>query len=166
MIEERQNAPVGSRQSSVSSRQSPGSSRQSADRRVFRWRVSQFSMLNSQSSSRWLRLILFVGVVVLLSLAGAGLGRGFGADVQPALLAQTIGPQPTPAESRRPSSGSGTLEGPPLELVADYMAGTIITMLKWWLGNDMPYTPEQLGALFYELVLPGVQATLRIEVRS
>jgi AcrR family transcriptional regulator len=53
----------------------------------------------------------------------------------------------------------------PLALVADYMAGTIVTMLKWWLDHQMPYTPEQLEALYYQLVLPGVQATLEIEVR-
>jgi len=57
------------------------------------------------------------------------------------------------------------MPAPPLVLVADYMAGTIVTMLKWWLDNQMPYTPEQLEALYYQLVLPGVQATLQIEVR-
>jgi AcrR family transcriptional regulator len=50
----------------------------------------------------------------------------------------------------------------PLAFVADYMAGTIVTMLKWWLDNDMPYSPEQMDTLFYQLVLPGVEATLRI----
>jgi AcrR family transcriptional regulator len=49
-----------------------------------------------------------------------------------------------------------------LALVADAMAGTILTMLKWWLDNDMPYTPDQLDALFHQLVLPGVYAILEI----
>jgi AcrR family transcriptional regulator len=52
---------------------------------------------------------------------------------------------------------------PLLPLVADYMAGSLLTMLKWWLDHDMPYTPEQMNALFYQLVLPGVQATLLID---
>ena len=52
-----------------------------------------------------------------------------------------------------------------LALMADYMAGTIVTMLKWWLDNDMPYTPEQMHSLFYKLVLPGVEATLQIAVQ-
>jgi AcrR family transcriptional regulator len=49
-----------------------------------------------------------------------------------------------------------------LSLVADSMAGTILTMLTWWLDHDMPYTPEQMDALFHQLVLPGVYATLGI----
>src|SRR5689334_15710608 len=36
----------------------------------------------------------------------------------------------------------------PLPLVADYLAGAILSMLTWWLDNDMPQTPEQLDALF------------------
>lgn len=47
-----------------------------------------------------------------------------------------------------------------LPLVADYIAGAILTMLNWWLDNEMPYTPEHMDALFHQLVLPGVHATL------
>jgi AcrR family transcriptional regulator len=49
----------------------------------------------------------------------------------------------------------------PLPLVADYIAGAILTMLTWWLEHEMPYSPEQMDALFQQLVLPGVTATLR-----
>jgi len=49
-----------------------------------------------------------------------------------------------------------------LSLVADHMAGTILTMLTWWLDHNVPYTPEQMDALFHQLVLPGVYATLGI----
>ena len=52
----------------------------------------------------------------------------------------------------------------PLPLVADYLAGAILSMLTWWLDNDMPYTPEQMDTLFQQLVGPGVQATLQIVV--
>jgi AcrR family transcriptional regulator len=47
-------------------------------------------------------------------------------------------------------------------LVANSMAGTILTMLTWWLDHEMPYTPEQMDALFHQLVLPGVYATFGI----
>ena len=50
----------------------------------------------------------------------------------------------------------------PLELVADYLAGAILNMLTWWLDHAMPYTPQQMDALFHQLVLPGVQATLSL----
>jgi AcrR family transcriptional regulator len=49
-----------------------------------------------------------------------------------------------------------------LPLVADYIAGAVVTMLKWWLDNEMPYTPEEMDSLFQQLVLPGVQTTLQI----
>jgi len=52
----------------------------------------------------------------------------------------------------------------PLPLVADYLAGAILSMLTWWLDNNMPYSPEQMDVLFQQLVRPGVEATLRIEV--
>ena len=52
----------------------------------------------------------------------------------------------------------------PLPLVADYLAGAILSMLTWWLDNEMPYTPEQMDTLFQQLVRPGVQTTLQIAV--
>jgi AcrR family transcriptional regulator len=51
----------------------------------------------------------------------------------------------------------------PLQLVADYAAGALLTMMKWWLDNDMSYTPEQMDSLYQQLVAPGVRATLQIE---
>jgi len=59
---------------------------------------------------------------------------------------------------------AGPAPAAPLPLVADYLAGAILTMLTWWLDNDMPYTPDQMDALYQQLVRPGVQATLRVEV--
>jgi AcrR family transcriptional regulator len=48
----------------------------------------------------------------------------------------------------------------PLTLLADYTAGAVLMILTWWLDNEMPYTPEQMDAMFRQLVLPGVLATL------
>ncbi len=53
----------------------------------------------------------------------------------------------------------------PLPFVADYIAGTILHLLKWWLEHDMPYTPAQMNALFNQLVMPGVQASLHLQER-
>jgi AcrR family transcriptional regulator len=58
----------------------------------------------------------------------------------------------------------GQAPAAPLPLVADYLAGAVFNMLTWWLDNDMPHTPEQMDALFQQLVRPGVQATLQIEL--
>lgn len=48
----------------------------------------------------------------------------------------------------------------PLPLVADHMAGALLTLLKWWLAHDMPYTPARMDALYRQLVMPGVNAVL------
>ena len=50
------------------------------------------------------------------------------------------------------------------DLTLFYLAGAIFNMLTWWLDNEMPYTPEQMDALFQQLVRPGVEATLQIVV--
>jgi AcrR family transcriptional regulator len=52
----------------------------------------------------------------------------------------------------------------PLPLVADYLAGGLLNVLRWWLDHDMPYTPEQVDALIHQLMLPGLQATLKISL--
>lgn len=52
----------------------------------------------------------------------------------------------------------------PLPLVADYLAGAILTLLKWWLDHNMPYTPDQMDAVFQQLALPGVQAALDLPI--
>ena len=48
----------------------------------------------------------------------------------------------------------------PLAVVAQYLAGAFLNLLKWWLEAEMPYPPEQMDALFQQLALPGVWATL------
>lgn len=48
-----------------------------------------------------------------------------------------------------------------LSLAASTMASTMVSMLQWWLDNEMPYTPEQMEALFHQLVLPGIQHMLQ-----
>jgi AcrR family transcriptional regulator len=60
---------------------------------------------------------------------------------------------------------AGQTPAAPLPLVADYMAGAIVTMMTWWLQNEMPYSPEQMDAMFQQLVLPGVFATLQLAAK-
>jgi AcrR family transcriptional regulator len=56
-------------------------------------------------------------------------------------------------------AGSRTLTVPP-EIVADYLAGALLTLVHWWLDNGLPYSPEQMEAFFHQLALPGVRAVL------
>ncbi|GHO81779.1 TetR family transcriptional regulator [Ktedonobacter sp. SOSP1-85] len=46
-------------------------------------------------------------------------------------------------------------KGVPAPLVAHYLATTFLTLLKWWLAEDMPYSVEQMDEFFQQLTLPG-----------
>lgn len=48
----------------------------------------------------------------------------------------------------------------PAEIVADYLAGSLLTLVHWWLDHGTPYTPEQMEAFFRRLVLPGIRRVL------
>jgi AcrR family transcriptional regulator len=80
------------------------------------------------------------GVELLFTKAQSGMARSFEARLR------ALAPAEQPAV--------------PLPIVADYLAGALLTLLKWWLDNDMPYPPERMEAIFQRLVLPGVWASL------
>lgn len=48
----------------------------------------------------------------------------------------------------------------PLSVLAQYLAITLLTLLKWWVSTDMSYSPEQLESIFQRLAMPGVWAIL------
>ncbi len=48
----------------------------------------------------------------------------------------------------------------PKPLLANYLASEILALLRWWLDNNMPYTPERMDEIFHELVMPGFRASL------
>ena len=48
----------------------------------------------------------------------------------------------------------------PVQVIAHFVAGTLITMLSWWLENKMPYSPEKMGEMVEKLVMSGVQGCL------
>jgi len=48
----------------------------------------------------------------------------------------------------------------PLPILSNYLAGTLITLLKWWLDHNMPYTPQRMDEIFQQLVMPGIRAAL------
>lgn len=48
----------------------------------------------------------------------------------------------------------------PLPILSCSVAGTLLVMLKWWLDNKMPYSPERMDEIFQQLVMPGVRTVL------
>ncbi|GHO99895.1 TetR family transcriptional regulator [Reticulibacter mediterranei] len=51
-------------------------------------------------------------------------------------------------------------------VIAQYLTGSLLTLLKWWLKAEMPYSPEQMEKIFQQLALPGVWATVGAENTS
>jgi AcrR family transcriptional regulator len=48
----------------------------------------------------------------------------------------------------------------PITVVAVYIAGSLQTLLLWWLEHKMPHTPERMDEMFQQLVMPGVKTIL------
>ena len=48
----------------------------------------------------------------------------------------------------------------PLVVLSYSMAGTLLILLKWWLDNKMPYSPEYMDEIFQQLVMPGARKIL------
>ncbi len=48
----------------------------------------------------------------------------------------------------------------PLPVVCNYMAGSLVNLLRWWLDNNQPYSPEQMDTIFHQLVMPGLWGML------
>jgi AcrR family transcriptional regulator len=51
----------------------------------------------------------------------------------------------------------------PLPVVAQHVAGALLTLFQWWLDRDMPEPPEQIEEYFVRLVGPTVRSTVGIE---
>jgi AcrR family transcriptional regulator len=45
----------------------------------------------------------------------------------------------------------------PQVVVAQYLTGAFLNLLKWWIEAEMPYSPERMDEIFQQLALPGVQ---------
>lgn len=44
----------------------------------------------------------------------------------------------------------------PIPILANFIAGSFLTLLKWWLENKMFYSPEQMNDFFKKLTLRGI----------
>jgi AcrR family transcriptional regulator len=44
----------------------------------------------------------------------------------------------------------------PLHVLANFIAGSFLTLLKWWLENKRVYSPEQMDEIFRKLTLAGI----------
>lgn len=48
----------------------------------------------------------------------------------------------------------------PIPILANYLATEFFGLLRWWLDEGMPYTPESMDKMFHHLVNPTIKSTL------
>ena len=44
----------------------------------------------------------------------------------------------------------------PIPILASFLVGSFLTLLKWWLENKMVYSPEEMDEIFKKLTLAGI----------
>jgi len=48
----------------------------------------------------------------------------------------------------------------PLPILSYSLAGSFLILLKWWLENDMPGSPEYMDGIIQQLIMPGFRNVL------
>jgi len=49
----------------------------------------------------------------------------------------------------------------PIEVVANHLMVSLVMLIRWWLDNDMPYPPEQMGKIAARLIMqPVIEAMI------
>jgi len=106
------------------------------------------SMENPSQESMTAALLLYMPLDPTLSLPGLKI------EDEQTLLSKNIEQNLASAlsEKRSPSV--------PLAVVAQYLAGAFLNLLKWWLESEMPYSPKRMDEMFQQLALPGVWANV------
>jgi len=51
---------------------------------------------------------------------------------------------------------SGQTFDVPIPVIANFLAGSFLSMLKWWLDGKMAYTPEQINEMYCTLAVKGI----------
>lgn len=54
----------------------------------------------------------------------------------------------------------GREPGVPIPVLALFLTGGLMTLMKWWLDRDMPYSPQEMDAIFQQIAMPGVRRAL------
>jgi AcrR family transcriptional regulator len=45
----------------------------------------------------------------------------------------------------------------PFEILTNHMISSIITLLRWWLNNDMCYSPQEMGDIAFRLIIQPIR---------
>lgn len=45
----------------------------------------------------------------------------------------------------------------PIPLLAQYLTGGLMSLIKWWIENDISYSAEEMDNLFQKIAMPGIR---------
>lgn len=48
----------------------------------------------------------------------------------------------------------------PVSALAEFLTGGLMALTRWWVDNDMPYSPQEMDELVQQMVVPGVRNML------
>jgi AcrR family transcriptional regulator len=51
----------------------------------------------------------------------------------------------------------------PLPVITNFLAGALLSVSRWWLDEEWPYSPEEMNTMFQQLALTGVEKLLNSE---
>ncbi len=49
----------------------------------------------------------------------------------------------------------------PLPVITNFLAGSLLTMIIWWLEQDTPYSPQAMDYMFNALAMPGIRSLMK-----
>jgi AcrR family transcriptional regulator len=54
----------------------------------------------------------------------------------------------------------------PIEITTNWIVSSLLSLMIWWLENNMPYSAEKMDELFRTLTMPGIEAALGRKVQK
>jgi AcrR family transcriptional regulator len=49
----------------------------------------------------------------------------------------------------------------PVAILSDHLVNQLFVLLRWWLEQGMPYTPERMDQIYHDLVMPTLQSQIK-----
>ncbi len=54
----------------------------------------------------------------------------------------------------------------PIEITTHWIVSSLLSLMVWWLDNNMPYSAEKMDELFRKLTMPGIETALGRKVQK
>lgn len=61
---------------------------------------------------------------------------------------------------------NGTSPPVPVEITTHHLVSSLLSLMTWWLDNNMPYSPERMDEIFRRLLTPAIEAAFGRKVEK